>query len=90
MGVGALHAEWEVKSFGRLLDEQRGNQSVVRVVQLVASESEEIICCLAKAVHQLAPYSWLGQRAAVPALSREPGTKVGSWGLPQRNDSWLL
>lgn len=38
-----------------------------RPVQPVASESKEIICSLAEAVHGLAPSPWLGAGTAVPA-----------------------
>lgn len=38
-----------------------------RPVQPVASESKEIICSLAEAVHGLAPSPWLGEGTAVPA-----------------------
>lgn len=47
-----------------------------RPVQPVASESKEIICSLAKAVHGLAPSPWLEQnKTVVPTLAWEPGTK---------------
>ena len=67
VGLGTwIHQE--LKSYNNLTE--RGNKKLggcCRPVQPVASESKEIICSLAEAVHGLAPSPWLGVGTAVPA-----------------------
>lgn len=65
VGLGKLGHQ-QLKSYNSLTE--RGNQSLRGPLPpSAASESREIICSLAEAVHGLAPSSWLGEGTAVPA-----------------------